>query len=332
MPIVLAIVLFTALLPLIVLLASTEAVSAMLPTSRSIGQGEDPIDVEDIPPEMLRLYVAAARTCPGLHWSVPAAVGKIESDHGRSDLPGVKSGTNSAGAAGPMQFLISTWGGAAKIKAGTLLNGYAADGDDDGWADVYNPADAIYGAVKYLCASGAPADVRQALHAYNHSWAYVEDVLAQAERYRQVAMTKPQARQAFARAAGQRGHAHPAHPPHPGPDQAAVRRPIRHRLLQSDRRRRRASPRPRLRLHAVDPRPDALPRRVGPRRRDCRMGASQRRHLGRPVRHLATENLELRHGRQGLAAYERPRLHQREPFQSRTHQHALEVFLQGSMR
>ncbi|MBB3733770.1 lytic transglycosylase domain-containing protein [Nonomuraea dietziae] len=198
MPIVLAIVLFTALLPLIVLLASTEAVSAMLPTSRSIGQGEDPIDVEDIPPEMLRLYVAAARTCPGLHWSVPAAVGKIESDHGRSDLPGVKSGTNSAGAAGPMQFLISTWGGAAKIKAGTLLNGYAADGDDDGWADVYNPADAIYGAVKYLCASGAPADVRQALHAYNHSWAYVEDVLAQAERYRQVAMTKPQARQAFA--------------------------------------------------------------------------------------------------------------------------------------
>ncbi|GAA2813059.1 hypothetical protein [Nonomuraea dietziae] len=51
-----------------------------------------------------------------------------------------------------------------------MLNGYAADGDDDGWADVYNPADAIYGAVKYLCASGAPADVRQALHAYNHSW------------------------------------------------------------------------------------------------------------------------------------------------------------------
>ncbi|GAA3469746.1 lytic transglycosylase domain-containing protein [Nonomuraea roseola] len=197
-PIALAIVLFSALLPLIVLLASTEAVSAMLPTSRSIGQGEDPIDVEDIPPEMLRLYVAATRTCPGLHWSAPAAVGKIESDHGRSSLPGVKSGTNSAGAAGPMQFLISTWGGAVKIKAGTLLNGYAADGDDDGWADVYNPADAIYGAVKYLCASGAPSDARQALHAYNHSWAYVEDVLAQAERYRQVATTKPQARQAFA--------------------------------------------------------------------------------------------------------------------------------------
>ena len=33
--------------------------------------------------------------------SIVAAIHKVESDFGRSDLPGVRSGTNSAGAAGP---------------------------------------------------------------------------------------------------------------------------------------------------------------------------------------------------------------------------------------
>ncbi|MFI7643422.1 lytic transglycosylase domain-containing protein [Nonomuraea sp. NPDC049400] len=174
-------------LPLLLLLASKEAASAGVGDQPTFGGAQDPVDVADIPTEILRLYIAASRTCPGLHWSLAAAVGKIETDHGRSTLPGVKSGTNAAGAAGPMQFLISTWGGAAKIKIGTPFHGYAADGDGDGWADVYNAADAIYGAVKYLCASGVVSDVRRALYAYNHSWAYVDDVLAQAERYRRAA-------------------------------------------------------------------------------------------------------------------------------------------------
>ncbi|MFD8560578.1 lytic transglycosylase domain-containing protein [Streptosporangium canum] len=143
-----------------------------------------PATVDGIPGEMLRLYVAAARTCPGLSWTVLAAVGKIETDHGRSRLPGVADGTNYAGAAGPMQFLISTWGGRAKIKAGSAFTGYATDGDGDGWAEVYNAADAIHAAAKYLCASGAPADLRKALWAYNHSDVYVNSVLALAKDYR----------------------------------------------------------------------------------------------------------------------------------------------------
>ncbi|WP_433259743.1 lytic transglycosylase domain-containing protein (plasmid) [Streptosporangium sp. CA-135522] len=142
-----------------------------------------PATVDGIPDETLRLYVAAARTCPGLSWTVLAAVGKIETDHGRSRLPGVTSGTNYAGAAGPMQFLIPTWGGAPKIKIGSPFTGYATDGDGDGWADIYNPADAIYGAAKYLCSSEAATDVRKALFAYNHSDAYVNSVLAVAKDY-----------------------------------------------------------------------------------------------------------------------------------------------------
>src|SRR5690349_5960237 len=59
----------------------------------------------DIPPGYLTLYTRAATVCPGLNWAVLAAIGKIETDHGRSTLPGVTSGENPAGAGGPMQFL-----------------------------------------------------------------------------------------------------------------------------------------------------------------------------------------------------------------------------------
>ncbi|MEV4117028.1 lytic transglycosylase domain-containing protein [Nonomuraea sp. NPDC049695] len=192
MAIGLMLVLFAAFIPVLVVLMPRDSLAAL--TGEPVSSG-DPVEVDDVPPQMLRLYVAAARTCPGLHWSVPAAVGKIETDHNRSTLPGVKSGTNYAGAAGPMQFLISTWGGTAKIPIPSTFNGYAADGDGDGWADVYNPADAIYGAVKYLCASGAATDVRAALYAYNHSWAYVDKVLEVATTYRQMGESAPQARQ-----------------------------------------------------------------------------------------------------------------------------------------
>ena len=47
--------------------------------------------------------------------------------------------------------------------------GYATDGDGDGFADVWNPADAIAGAARLLRANGAPADYRRAIYAYNHA-------------------------------------------------------------------------------------------------------------------------------------------------------------------
>jgi hypothetical protein len=53
---------------------------------------------------MLTLYQQAASTCPGLPWTILAAIGTVESDNGQSNLPGVHSGANSEGAEGPMQF------------------------------------------------------------------------------------------------------------------------------------------------------------------------------------------------------------------------------------
>lgn len=138
--------------------------------------------ISDIPPDYLQWYRKHAREI-GVQWNVLAAVGKRETDHGRSTLPGVRSGTNAAGAAGPMQFLIPTWGGKSKIKIPSTFNGYASDGDGDGWADVYNPADAILGAAKMLKRNGAPEDVRRALFVYNRAWWYVDQVLEIARRY-----------------------------------------------------------------------------------------------------------------------------------------------------
>ncbi|WP_326825627.1 bifunctional lytic transglycosylase/C40 family peptidase [Streptosporangium sp. NBC_01639] len=136
----------------------------------------------DIPADYLKLYRENAEKV-GVQWNVLAGVGKRETDHGRSTLQGVQSGTNYAGAAGPMQFLISTWGGKAKIKIPSQFNGYASDGDGDGWGDVYNPADAILGAAKMLKRNGAPEDVRRSLFVYNRAWWYVDQVMEIAKKY-----------------------------------------------------------------------------------------------------------------------------------------------------
>ncbi len=59
--------------------------------------------VADIPAGYLRLYRAAGARYR-IPWPVLAAIGKVESDHGRARLPGVRSGSNWAGACGPMQL------------------------------------------------------------------------------------------------------------------------------------------------------------------------------------------------------------------------------------
>jgi hypothetical protein len=133
--------------------------------------------IADIPASYLRLYQQAARRCRGLSWSVLAAVGKVESDHGRTPLPGVRSGWNAAGAAGPMQFGIGTG------RAGNAWARYGADFDHDGRQSVYDPGDAIPAAAQYLCAHGAPRRLDRAIYAYNHSWAYVATVKRLARRY-----------------------------------------------------------------------------------------------------------------------------------------------------
>jgi membrane-bound lytic murein transglycosylase B len=118
----------------------------------------------------LALYQAAAPTCPGLPWTVLAAIGQVESGHGRNDGP------SSAGAMGPMQFEPPTFAA------------YGVDGDHDGKTDIMDPADAIYTAAHYLCANGAgrsASALGNAILHYNHAIWYRDMVLKLAGLYAQ---------------------------------------------------------------------------------------------------------------------------------------------------
>jgi hypothetical protein len=133
----------------------------------------------EVPRGYLALYRAAApRHCPGLSWAILAGIGKVESDHGRAGLPGVRSGWNHAGAAGPMQF------GIGKGRAGNAWARFSRDFDRDGRVSVYDPGDAIPAAARYLCDAGAAQRLDAALYAYNPSSSYVAKVKAIARRYR----------------------------------------------------------------------------------------------------------------------------------------------------
>src|SRR5580693_2164000 len=124
----------------------------------------------------------------GVPWTVLAGIGKVESDDGRTTLPGVTSGQNGFGAAGPIQIGIegastNVWGGTANHPASEVVDGVATDEDGDGFADVYDPADAIAGAAKYLVAHGVQQNPAAAIFAYNHADWYVQEVLNWASTY-----------------------------------------------------------------------------------------------------------------------------------------------------
>jgi membrane-bound lytic murein transglycosylase B len=126
--------------------------------------------VTDVPRSYLRLYCKAGARYR-IPWSVLAAVGKVESDHGRSRLRGVRSGSNWAGACGPMQI-----GCVPGSKAGNAWARY-------GHGQPYDPANAIPAAARYLVDHGARRDLDRALFAYNPSRAYVARVKQLARRY-----------------------------------------------------------------------------------------------------------------------------------------------------
>ena len=109
-------------------------------------------------------------------WTVLAGIGKVESDDGRTTLPGVTSGSNAFGAAGPMQIGIRGASGDAWATVATVEDGNPP-------ASVYNPADAIAGAAKYLIAHGVQQNVAAAIFAYNHADWYVQEVLSWASTY-----------------------------------------------------------------------------------------------------------------------------------------------------
>jgi hypothetical protein len=141
-----------------------------MPSTAGAGYGPSALATDGIPPEYLALYQAAAAQ-EGLDWTIIAGIGRVETDHGRSTQPGVHSGVNTFGCcAGPMQFYV--------IGPSSTWDAYGNGGD------VYDPADAIPAAARYLKASGAPGDYHRAVLAYNHSEAYVQEVMDWAEKYR----------------------------------------------------------------------------------------------------------------------------------------------------
>ena len=64
-----------------------------------------------------------------------------------------------------------------------MVNGVATDEDGGPNADVYNPADAIAGAAKYLLEFQVQTDPSAAIFAYNHLQSYVQSVLYYAAQY-----------------------------------------------------------------------------------------------------------------------------------------------------
>ncbi|MEV6717993.1 lytic murein transglycosylase [Lentzea sp. NPDC051208] len=142
----------------------------------------------------------------GVDWALLAAIGQVESDHGRhggsslrqdgtTTLPirgvplngeGVALISDTDGGAldgdvvfdralGPMQFLPGTW------------REVGADGNGDGLSAPDNIYDAALAAASYLCGGGdltSPADAAAAVHRYNNSDSYVSTVLTLAERLR----------------------------------------------------------------------------------------------------------------------------------------------------
>lgn len=204
------------------------------PNAERLGQAGRPRDVntgsgapvpvpdgpQGIPQPMLDAYQNVADrlaiTDPecGLHWSVLASIGRIESGHARSgqvdaggttvsailgprlsgDSPDIAAIRDTDGgkldgdpvwdrAMGSMQFIPSTW------------RKHAADGNDDGEASPHNVHDAAMAAGNYLCSEGSdlrkPEKLEQAVFRYNQSESYVRTVLTWAGAYSRGVIPKP---------------------------------------------------------------------------------------------------------------------------------------------
>lgn len=169
----------------------------------------------DIPARMLTAYKKAAAQvgkdrpkCRGMRWPVLAGIAKVESNHAighniaaggdiRPKIYGVLLNGSGAGgnttvypdtdggtwdgtasgerAVGPFQFLPTTW------------EGIGEDANGDKTADPHNADDAALGAAICLCGNGRDltkrAQLKAAILQYNHSSAYVANVLGWIDQY-----------------------------------------------------------------------------------------------------------------------------------------------------
>ena len=153
-------------------LGGNPTVIRLVPADVSTSLPVDAAPSNGRPASYLQLFQeSAARYCPGLSWTVLAAIGQIESADGQN------MGPSTAGALGPMQFLPSTW------------QTWGIDGfGDTGAPNIMNPYDAVPSAARLLCADGAVGGgqgLRTAIFDYNHASWYVNEVLTLAGEYAQ---------------------------------------------------------------------------------------------------------------------------------------------------
>ncbi|MFI7065077.1 lytic murein transglycosylase [Kribbella sp. NPDC050124] len=166
-----------------------------------------------IPDVALRAYkqaearLAVSDPDCGVPWTLLAAIGRVESNHGRfggaqlradgsatrrirgipldgrpnvalirdTDNGALDGDTTYDRAVGPMQFIPSTW------------RSVNADANRDGFADPNNLFDAAQGAAQYLCTGTSnltdPARAAKAVRRYNNADSYVRVVLELARMY-----------------------------------------------------------------------------------------------------------------------------------------------------
>jgi hypothetical protein len=186
-----------------------DSVRAVLSSSQVIEE----LGESDVPEVALRAYTQAADRLAtddpecGIRWTLLAAIGRVESNHGRfggaelredgygtrpirgipldgrdnvalirdTDDAALDGDSTYDRAVGPMQFIPSTW------------QSVGVDANGDGRRDPNNIFDAAQGAAAYLCSSGGNlremAGQAQAVRQYNNADEYVRVVLSLAQMY-----------------------------------------------------------------------------------------------------------------------------------------------------
>ena len=166
-------------------------------TEKSVYQQiQEQFDFE-IPIEYIPVYVAAEQKY-NVPWTLLAAHHRVE-----TRFSTMRTLISPVGAEGHMQFMPCTFVGwkhpsckdlgegaiPEKDKTNPSIikkyGGYGVDANGDGIADPFDIEDAIFSAAKFLSIAGVRnGELKKAVFQYNHSEAYVEDVLYYYKQYR----------------------------------------------------------------------------------------------------------------------------------------------------
>ncbi|MGN7477345.1 lytic transglycosylase domain-containing protein [Solibacillus silvestris] len=180
-------------------------------TEKSVYQQiQEQFDLE-IPIEYIPVYVAAEQKY-NVPWTLLAAHHRVE-----TRFSTMKTLVSPVGAEGHLQFMPCTFVGwkhpsckglgegeiPKKDKTDPAIinkyGGYGVDANGDGIADPFDIEDAVFSAAKFLSIAGVNnGELKKAIFQYNHSDAYVEDILYYYKLYRdygdqlkQIAMEEP---------------------------------------------------------------------------------------------------------------------------------------------